>query len=133
MTALLIDQVPASAAKPRLRAVRGANVRPASAPQARRPVAEVWRHVPANPAACADVVPAVPVAKPVAQPAAVLHRYEWTRRGLAVLLAAVGLLLAILLGTVVGVFLSISNEPVPATAPALTMAVSSDAGSHVES
>jgi hypothetical protein len=41
-------------------------------------------------------------------------RYEWTARGLAVMLALVGLVVGVMATTLVTAFLAVSNEPLPA-------------------
>jgi len=43
-----------------------------------------------------------------------LPRYEWTNRGLAVILALVIGVVALMSVTLVGAFLAVSDEPVPA-------------------
>ncbi|WP_347347290.1 hypothetical protein [Nigerium sp.] len=49
------------------------------------------------------------------------HRYEWTVRGLAVLVGAVAAVLGILTTTVLIAFFSVSNAPVTTAAPAQPM------------
>ncbi len=124
MTAPFIDQVPASPVKPRRRAERATHVGPvAQGPSARRPGSEAWYHVPGPVRSC--VAPSGRVAPSMtgaARPAAVVrHRYEWTVRGLAVLVGAVAAVLGILTTTVLIAFFSVSNAPVTTAAPAQPM------------
>lgn len=49
-------------------------------------------------------------------PAADMGQLYWTRRGLAVMLALVALMVGVMAVTLVAAFLSVSNEPLPATA-----------------
>ena len=112
MTATLIDQVPASSAKPRGRAGLGAQPRREAPPTRGAPV-DRRRPVHSAASACRDVAPA---AGPRPSPAlnAQAHSYVWTQRGLAVLLAGVALVLGVMALTAVLAFLAVSNEPVGA-------------------
>ncbi len=105
MTALLADPIPTMPAMPRLR-TPGTQVRPVvgSAP---------WVVV-APVRDSSDAVRPVPVAE---------HRYEWTDRGLAVILALVALVVAVMVATLVSAFLAVSNEPIPPRGSAATVAI----------
>lgn len=63
------------------------------------------------------LAPVIPL-RPVASPKAVVVRYEWTDHGIAVMVASALAVMAVMAVTLVGSFLSISNDPVPvASAP----------------
>ncbi len=116
--------------KPRSRAGRGANAHPRlNAPSAQRHREAAWVHVPA-PQACEHVAPVielrpqrvecdtVPVVR-LAPAAPAAPRYEWTNRGIAVLLTLVGLVFAVMVGTIVTAYLAVSDAPpTPNEAPA---------------
>lgn len=57
------------------------------------------------------------------------ERLYWTRRGLAVALALVGLVVGLMAVTLVSAFLAVSNEPLPAAAPTALAAVRPAEGS----
>nr|NLI51230.1 hypothetical protein [Propionibacterium sp.] len=140
MTALHPDQVASVPVRPH-RADRGANARPRStAPAAAGPRARTWTHVPRSSVnvevATALALQAPPVRRaPVGErpPATVTRlledtvpvrrlaaepRYEWTPRGLAVLLALVAIVVGIMTITLVSAFLAVSSEPLTVAAPA---------------
>lgn len=112
MTALLADQVITSPVLP-LRVGRGPVPGLALVPPA-----EAWSHRQATaPAPAAGEVRVLLAPPPVAvSPAAVgaPARYEWTNRGLAVLLAVVILVVGFMATTLVTAFLAVSNAPIPA-------------------
>ena len=135
MTALLADPVPAPSARP-VPVRPGRSDRGASA---RRPVAvppREWAHVPraaaipvgVDPAASSvaqvssvelDAVrPVRPVdaegAVPAVPPASSAPRYEWTNRGIAVLLLLVAGVVTLMTVTLMSAFLAVSDEPIPA-------------------
>lgn len=151
MTALHSDRVSAAPVRPR-RADRGANAHPRStAPAAAGPRARGWTHVPrssaevdvatvralqvtaARPAAAAAdrrLAPVVrlredtvPVRRLIAEP-----RYEWTPRGLAVLLALVAVVVGFMAATVVSAFLAVSPEPLPRASGAAPVVVAQAGG-----
>lgn len=137
MTAAQNEQVLTAPVRPR-RADRGANAHPRStAPAAAGPRAASWVHVPRSTpnveAATARALGAprfagepelapvirlredtVRVRRIVAEP-----RYEWTPRGLAVLLALVAVVVGLMAATLVAAFLAVSDAPLPAAPPAL--------------
>jgi len=111
MTALLADPVTTAHLIP-------VPVRPGRSGRAnvRRPVGappRPWAHVPRGVPSEAAVHFEVDAVRPVPRTEA-LPRYEWTNRGLAVILALVIGVVALMSVTLVGAFLAVSDEPVPA-------------------
>lgn len=137
MTAAHPEKVLAAPVRPR-RARPGANAHRPTAPVAAGPRAGAWVHVPRSSssveAATAltlqalapvvrlreDTIPVrrVPSAPRVAAESGAEPRYEWTPRGLAVLLTIVAAVVGAMAVTLVAAFLAVSAEPLPAGAAA---------------
>lgn len=116
MTAQLLEYTsPSDVLVRRVQAARAASVRATVAPHREGNVIHAsWGATRAR--ACdvsrpAEVLPA-PVVAPVA--AAPATRLVWTERGIAVMVSLVALVLGVMLTTVVGAFLSVSNAPLVA-------------------
>ncbi len=153
MTAAPPVNLLAAPVRPR-RAARGANAHPRpSAPSAAGPRAGAWSHVPrssravevatalalqapgADAAGDGPLAPVVrlredtvPVRRLVAASAVVGPRYEWTDRGVAVLLLLVAAVVAVMATTLVSAFLAVSPEPVPAPPSVASLVVAAPGG-----
>lgn len=77
--------------------------------------------------ACAAVGAQTAAVRPV-RPVAGGGRLYWTARGLAVLVSLVLLVAGVMLATVVGAFLAVSNEPLDAAAPAAAVVMAAPVG-----
>ena len=116
MTAQLLEYTsPSDVLVRRVQAARAASVRATVAPHREGNVIHAsWGATQAR--ACdvsrpAEVVPAPAVAPVAAAPAA---RLVWTERWIAVMVSLVALVFGVMLTTVVGAFLSVSNAPLVA-------------------
>ena len=117
MTAQLLEYTPESASV--VRRVQAARSASPVAASGRRPATfraeERWAGSRAR--ACDVSRPSGP------RVAASASRLEWTPRGIAVMVLLVALLAGVMLATLVGAFLSVSNEPLEAGTPSVAVAL----------